>query len=191
MRIHWWIAALLIAAAPAHADDVAYFEHLLGATDINAAIGNGGATAAFSSQGELTVLRWPSPSYYQHVDFKSSNALDARAQPHFGAADNQGSFAGVFVSPGGFSWARDAGWTATQVYSADDSNQVITTLHNASLRVTVRYTDDVAPDLDVLVRHVEVTPDSGFTPTALALVYFRELFADDRKDRLFPHRSIQ
>src|SRR5581483_3146665 len=183
---NWGIVALLFAAAPARADDVAYFEHLLGATDINAAIGNGGTTTAFSAEGELTVLRWPSPSYYQHVNFKTSNAVDARAQPHFGAADNQGSFAGVYVNPGGFDWARGAAWTKTQAYSADDTNQVVTTLHNATLRVTVRYTDDVAPDLDVLVRHIEVTPDPGFTPTALALVYFENFSPTLEKTDYFP-----
>src|SRR4051812_8606084 len=72
-------------------EDVAAFEHIFGATDVNAAIGNGGATAGFSAQGELTVLRWPSPSYFQHVNFKSSPDKGARAEPHFGAADNQGS----------------------------------------------------------------------------------------------------
>src|SRR5579862_109088 len=113
------IAIVLLGARVARADDpatdVAYFEHVLGATDVNAAIGNGGATAGFSAQGELTVLRWPSPSYYEHVNFKTSTADDARMQPHFGAADNQGSFAGVYVAPGptgapAFAWARDAGW---------------------------------------------------------------------------------
>src|SRR5438105_14573959 len=120
MRIHWGIAAMLIAAAPARADDVAYFEHLLGATDINAAIGNGGATAGFSSQGELTVLRWPSPSYFQHVDFATSAGEGNRQLPHFGARDNQGSFAGVFID-GQMLSARDAGWTVEQKYQDDHS----------------------------------------------------------------------
>jgi hypothetical protein len=187
-----FVLMILFAAANARADDVAYFEHVLGATDVNAAIGNGGATAGFSAQGELTVLRWPSPSYYEHVNFVTSTAVDARMQPHFGAADNQGSFAGVYVAPGPtgtpvFAWARETGWTATQTYSADDSNQLITTLHNATLKITVRYTDDVAPDLDVLVRHIEVTPDSGFTPTALALVYFENFSPTLEKIDFYPN----
>jgi hypothetical protein len=176
-------------AVPARADlgDAAEFEYLLGATDINAAIGNGGATAAFSSQGELTVLRWPSPSYYQHVDFVTALGRDARTQPHFGARDNQGSFAGVYVEPGGFAWARDAGWTAKQQYAADDSNQVLTTLHNAALRVTVTYTDAVPDGLDVLVRRVAVTPDPGFTPTALRLVYFENFSPTVEKTDFLPN----
>src|SRR5207249_2495308 len=110
---------------------------LLGATDVNAAIGDGATTAGFSAQGELTVLRWPSPSYFEHASFVTSTAADARRQPHFGARDNAGSFAGVRVAPGpdgaasAFAWARDAGWTATQGYAADDSNQLVTALHHA------------------------------------------------------------
>src|SRR5438067_12842002 len=107
---------LLLALAPAAAradDDIAAFEHIFGATDVNAAIGNGGATAGISSQGELTVLRWPSPSYFQHVDFSTAAGEGNRQLPHFGARDNQGSFAGVYLD-GQFLWARDDGWTAEQ-----------------------------------------------------------------------------
>src|SRR6185436_11882290 len=160
---------LLLCAATARADDIDAFEQLLGATDVNAAIGNGGATAGFSSQGELTVLRWPSPSYYQHVDFSTANGAGARQLPHFGARDNQGSFAGVYVAPGPdgppvLLWARDAGWTAEQHYQNDESNQLVTTLHHAAARLTLRYTDVIPDEFDVLSRHIEVTPDAGFVP---------------------------
>src|SRR3954451_19759011 len=100
MSLRLGLVALLLVVVPSVAfaeDDIAQFEHIFGATDINGAIGNGGATAGFSAQGELTVLRWPSPSYYQHVDFMTSTLAEARTLPHFGAADNAGSFAGVYV----------------------------------------------------------------------------------------------
>jgi hypothetical protein len=166
-------------------EDPAEFEHLLGATDINGAVGNGGATAGFSAQGELTVLRWPSPSYFQHVDFVTSNDVNARALPHFGARDNQGSFAGVAVD-GSFAWARDAGWTSTQRYAADDSSTLVTVQHSNSLRVSVRYTDTIAPGLDVLSRRIEVTPDPGFVPRALRLVYFENFSPTVEKADFFP-----
>jgi hypothetical protein len=183
------VLALLVPAA--RADDIDAFEELLGATDVNAAIGNGGATAGFSAQGELTVLRWPSPSYFQHVDFSTANGAGARALPHFGARDNQGSFAGVYVAPGPsglpvFLWARDAGWTADQRYQADDSNQLVTTLHHADARITVRYTDVVPDGIDVLVRHIEVIPDAGFTPSGLRLVYFENFSPTVEKADFFP-----
>src|SRR5262249_51882881 len=65
----------------------------LGATNVNAALGNGRLTAAFSKCGELTVLKWPGPSYYNQLDYLTSNAPDARLQPHLGALDDQGAFA--------------------------------------------------------------------------------------------------
>jgi hypothetical protein len=186
------LALALALAAPARADEPpAQFEYLFGATDINGALGNGGATAGFSAQGELTLLRWPSPSYFQHVNFRSSPAVDARQQPHFGARDNMGSFAGVYVAPapngpGEFAWARDAGWSATQRYLADDSNQLVTTLHNARLRVTITYTDAMAPDADVLVRQIAAAPDAGFVPTALRLVYFENFSPTVEKIEFYP-----
>src|SRR5262249_22673539 len=54
----------------------------LGATNVNAALGSGGLTAAFSKCGELTVLKWPGPSFYNQLDYLTSNAADARLQPH-------------------------------------------------------------------------------------------------------------
>jgi MYXO-CTERM domain-containing protein len=187
------LGTVVALAQAARADDIAAFEHMFGATDINAAIGNGGATAGFSAQGEITVLRWPSPSYYQHVDFKTSTSSTARQTPHFGARDNQGSFAGVYVAPGPggaagqFLWARESGWTVTQAYATDDSNRLVTKLYNAAMRVTLQYTDVVAPDLDVLVRHIEVTPDAGFTPTTLRLVYFENFSPTIEKADFYPN----
>jgi MYXO-CTERM domain-containing protein len=182
---------ILLFSLSAHADDIDAFEELLGATDVNAAIGNGGATAGLSAQGELTVLRWPSPSYFQHADFSTANGMNPRSLPHFGARDNQGSFAGVYVSPGpggapAFLWARDSGWTAAQRYQADDSNQLVTELHHAAARITVRYTDVVPDDLDVLVRHIEVVPDAGFSPAELRLVYFENFSPTLEKIDFFP-----
>jgi MYXO-CTERM domain-containing protein len=185
------VVLTLAAATAARADDIDAFEELLGATDVNAAIGNGAATSGLSAQGELTVLRWPSPSYYQHVDFSTANGMNPRALPHFGARDNQGSFAGVYVSPGpggapAFLWARDDGWTVTQRYQADDSNQLVTELHHAAAQLTVRYTDVVPDDLDVLARHIEVLPDAGFSPAALRLVYFENFSPTVEKIDFFP-----
>src|SRR5262249_8135926 len=51
-------------------------EMQLGATNINAALGNGGLTAAYSQCGELTVLKWPGPSFYDQLDYLTSNASD-------------------------------------------------------------------------------------------------------------------
>ena len=80
----------------------------------------------------------------------------------------------------------DDGWTAEQHYQADDSNQLVTTLHHAAAQITVRYTDIIPDGIDVLVRHVEVTPDAGFTPTGLRLVYFENFSPTIEKTDFFP-----
>jgi hypothetical protein len=185
-----WLSILLIfAPLPSLADpDPGYFEHLLGATNINAATGNGGLTVAESSYGEITVLRWPSPSYYEHVDYVASLATDARQQPYFGGHPNQGSFAGVMVD-GKFAWAHSAdGWErVSQKYASDDNNEIITTLHHPMLKVTLTYTDDVDPMHDVLVRHLQVTPDNGATPQGIRLFSFENFSPTMEKSAYFPN----
>src|SRR5690242_12045819 len=66
------------------------FDLQLGATNVNAVLGSGHLTAAYSRCGELTVLKWPGPSFYNQVDYISSNAPDARLLPHLGALDEEG-----------------------------------------------------------------------------------------------------
>ncbi len=49
------------------------FELQYGATNVNAALGSGALTAAYSACGELTVLKWPGPSYYNHLNYPILN----------------------------------------------------------------------------------------------------------------------
>ena len=51
----------------------------------------------------------------------------------------------------------------------------------------MRYTDLVVDDLDVLARHIEITPDAGFTPSALRLVYFENFSPTLEKIDFFPN----
>ena len=87
------------------------FELQLGATNVNAALGSGKLTAAFSRCGELTVFKWPGPSYYGQLDYLASNAPNARTLPHFGALDSQGAFPGIAYRTArgrGFTWLSRA-----------------------------------------------------------------------------------
>ena len=91
------VAILAVAAAAAFAPTFAsadwdFQENLFGATNVNAQAGNGGLTAGFASTGELTVLGWPSPSYYDQLDYQTSSDADAREQPYFGADPAEGVF---------------------------------------------------------------------------------------------------
>jgi hypothetical protein len=154
----------------------------LGATNANAAIGDGGLTATLSRCGEITSLKWPNPSFYDQLDYLTSNAADARALPHMGALDGMGAFAGIAWmgdASSGFSWLRDAGWENTQRYTRSDAAVVENTWTNAALGLRVVGTTWVQPERDVLVEHLEVTRLRG-SPVRSARVIFYANFAPTR-----------
>ncbi|MBI1746688.1 MAG: hypothetical protein HYR55_08880 [Acidobacteria bacterium] len=178
----------LVRLHPMWADDPAGCESRIdqmeqywfsGATNINGISGNGGLSAGFSAQGELTVLRWPSPSYYDQVNYKTSHACDARQQPRLGARENMGSFAGLFFmtrdGARAVSWLRDADWRHEQLYHRDDSNVLVTISTHPILRLQVTTSNWVFPSLDLLAWHFEIEklPDSPIVEANL--VYFENL----------------
>src|SRR5262245_26466536 len=151
------------------------FELQLGATNVNAALGSGRLTAAFSRCGELTVLKWPGPSFYGQLDYLSSNAPDARRLPHFGALDSQGAFPGIAYRTAkgrGFTWLRDDDWTHQQRYSADTSDVLVDEASNPALGLHVTARHFVLPDRDVLVSHYEVRRERGSPVRGGTMVFY-------------------
>jgi hypothetical protein len=135
-----------------------------GATNVNAALGSGGLTAGYSRCGELTVLKWPGPSYYNQIEYQTSNAADARILPHFGALDDHGAFPGLFyrtAAGSGFTWLRDDAWVHTQHYSTDTSDVLVDEAVNPALGLRVTGSLFVLPDRNVLVSRYVVTRDPG------------------------------
>jgi hypothetical protein len=127
-----------------------------GPTDVAATSGNQSLSAGFNAKGTITVLKWPSPSFYDQVKYRTTD----RAEPRLGALVNEGALVGLAWrgSGGGkwdFEWLRQ--WPSTQRWADDDSDTVVTTFRRArlGLRVTVR--DVVAHDEDVLYRQVSVS----------------------------------
>ena len=155
------------------------FDLQYGATNVNAALGSGRLTAAFSRCGELTVLKWPGPSYHNQLDYLSSNAPDARTLPHFGALDGQGAFPGIAYrlrgGRRGFTWLRDDGWSHAQRYSADSSDVLVDEAVNAELGLRVTARSFVLPDRNVLVDHYEVRRDPGSPVRAGTLLFYTNL----------------
>src|SRR5262249_18099504 len=152
------------------------------ATNVNAALGSGKLTAAFSRCGELTVLKWPGPSYYGQLDYLASNTPDARTLPHFGALDSQGAFPGIAYRTAkgrGFTWLRDDAWTHAQRYSADTSDVLVDEVSNRALGLHVTARHFVLPDRDVLVSHYEVRRERG-SPGRGGLMAFSPTFAPPR-----------
>ncbi|HKA27748.1 MAG TPA: hypothetical protein VKH82_00110 [Candidatus Binatia bacterium] len=188
MRPRVLVVLLLLARAslaracpelPVLADAPNPFDLQYGATNVNAALGSGRLTAAFSRCGELTVLKWPGPSYHNQLDYLSSNAVDARTLPHFGALDTQGAFPGIAYrlrsGRRGFSWLRDDGWSHVQHYSADTSDVLVDEAVNATLGLRVTAWSYVLPDRNVLVDHYEVRRERGSPVTGGTLIFYTNL----------------
>src|SRR5262249_46100125 len=188
MRPPTLAAVLLLACAtlagacpelPVPPDAPNAFDLQFGATNVNAALGSGRLTAAFSRCGELTVLKWPGPSYHNQLDYLSSNAPDARTLPHFGALDTQGAFAGIAYrlrnGRRGFTWLRDDGWHHAQRYSADTSDVLVDEAVHAELGLHVTAWHFVLPDRNVLVDHYEVRRERGSRVRNATLISYSNL----------------
>ncbi len=155
-----------------------------GATNINGEVGNGGLSVGISQHGTITVLRWPNPSYYNQLTYKTalSGVLpteSARTLPHFGAADNMGSFAGLYFTAGmpisGMVWLRDPTFTTQQYYLSADSDVLVTQYTSIANGIMATQYDLVMPDKDVLVRHYVIDNLTLNSINNLKFVYFENL----------------
>ncbi|HWC14773.1 MAG TPA: hypothetical protein VG929_09270 [Actinomycetota bacterium] len=126
-----------------------------GPTDISAVSGNGGLSVALNPAGTVTVLKWPSPSFYDHVKYRTTD----RAEPRYGALVNEGAFVGIATRASRgtwkFTWLRD--WPQRQRFSDDDTDEVVTIYAKRRLGVRVKQRDLVAHEEDVLYRQLVVT----------------------------------
>ncbi len=159
-----------LASSPAAAQEnykAPFIELGLGATNMIATVGNGGLTTGVSKDGDVSVLSWPSPSYFDHLSYITTNAPDAREQPRYGAPKRAGVFAALrIVESAGdepqVTFLRD--WDKTVTYAQDDVRVIETTFTHENYGLEVAQRDSVAPNRDVLVRRyqVEVTGDQNF-----------------------------
>jgi len=67
-----------------------------GPTDINAQVANQRLAVAMNGEGTITVFRYPTPSYYDHIKYRTSY----RDRPLLGAEPNEGSFLGIVLDSG-------------------------------------------------------------------------------------------
>ena len=160
-------------------------EKAFGPTNINGVSGNGRLAAAFSRDGELTVLRWPSPSYFDHVSYLTRDYY----APRMGAAPNDGSSAAIAWSAdgvSGVSWLYDPQWAHIQYYWSDDVSILVTLMVNAELGLTVVQTDFVRPYDDVLVRRYDIVRDPSSMVQRASLIYFENFNPCRDKVPYFP-----
>jgi len=178
---------LALALAPvvlpraARADSVVdAIEHYLGASNVHAISGNGRLTIGVSKDGDLTVLTWPSPSYTDQLAYVTSNAIDARERPRFGADEGMGARVGLVVSTDGGEtrlvlWLADAAPESRSIaYTADDTSVVVVRAsYDVGLEVEQRFV--VAPDRDTLDIQVRALRAEGSPVTDAWLLVYENL----------------
>ncbi|MFW5963264.1 MAG: hypothetical protein ACOCQM_00265 [Natronomonas sp.] len=137
---------------------------LYGPTDIDAQSGNRGLSVAVNDEGTVTVLKWPSPSFYDHVKYHTTS----RDEPRWGVEENAGAFLGLLVD-GETTWLRDL--PTEQSYETDRSDSIETVHRDEERGFTIRVRSVVAHDSDTFVRGITVERDEE-APTDVALVSF-------------------
>lgn len=172
-------AALIAAAGVAQAHDIDRIEHLFGATHVTAQTGNGGLSVGVAPRGEVTVLSWPSPTFFDQVDYQTSNATDARELPFFGAEADQGVFSGLWIEVDGeepqLLWLRDDLFEVQQSYRTETSAAVVTLSRSEALGLSIAETIFVDLEQDALHRRAVVKRDEGSPVTAARYVLYADL----------------
>ena len=185
------LAALLAGAVPgARAQTVAECRNSptperYGPTDISATTGNQRLSVALNPDATVTVFKWPSPSYYDQIKYKTTDRSLAR----MGALPNEGAFIGLGYRPDprnkgsrwGFSWLRQ--WRSSQRFATADGDEVVTTFRSRKLGLQVTVRDLVAPAAEALLRRVKVrrNPSSPVrTVRVFAFANFNPVFSKDR-----------
>jgi hypothetical protein len=163
------VAVLLgLTAGPALADQdpIDQMELWFGATHVTAQSGNGGLSVGIAPRGEITVLSWPSPTFYDQLEYETSNAEDARELPFFGASADQGVFSGLWLEIDGqeprLLWLRDEEFVVQQRYATEGSAAVEMLHVHEGLGLSVLETTFVDVDSDTAYRRTLVKrhPDS-------------------------------
>lgn len=142
-----------------------------GPTDISAVSGNGGMSVAVNDEATVTVMKWPTPSYYDQIKYRTTD----RAMPRLGARPNEGAFLGIAhrrsaTAPWRFSWLRT--WPASQRFADDDTDAIVTTFRKRSVGLTVKLTDVVNAELDALYRNVKVSRTAASKVRSIRVISF-------------------
>lgn len=165
-----------------------------GPTDITAVTGNQRLSVAINAEGTVTVLRWPSPSFYDQIKYRTFD----RSEPHMGSLPNEGAFIGIaWREPSDeawdFLWMRDVlqapGWVVRQRFADDDTDQVVTTYSHRASGLIVTLRDVVAPTRDALVRRISVSRSAVSDPLRVRVFSFANFNPVFSKARRAPYRD--
>jgi GH15 family glucan-1,4-alpha-glucosidase len=142
-----------------------------GPTDVSATSGNQALSVGLNPKATVTVLKWPSPSFYDQVKYRTTD----RARARFGALPNEGALVGLAWRGGNgnrwtFEWLRQ--WPSSQRWADDDGDVVVTTFRRPSLGLSVTVRDLVAHDEDVFYRQINVSRTARSRVRAARVVGF-------------------
>lgn len=159
-------------------------EELFGPTNIHGMVGGGRVTAGISARGEVTVLRWPTPSQFDQLGYATRPGPGSRDLPRMGAGFNQGLVLGIAAtSPTGersTRWLRDPSFSHELGYAAEDGGVLVDRAVDAEtgFAAEVRYGAPLGMDLLVIEVAVTRRPGSAWTDPALVVA---ERFAPTRR----------
>lgn len=155
-----------------------------GPTDIGATVGNQRLSVAVSPQGTLSVLRWPSPSYYEQLKYFTID----RDLPRLGLEPNEGALSGLQLrfrdGRRQMVWLRDL--ELRQRYASEDSDTVVTRFRSRRLRLLLEIDDVVPQHADVLMRRHVLRLGKGSPVRRARLIAFANLNPTTSKRPLLP-----
>ena len=151
---------LIMSVSSSVAYEPPFMERAFGATDIIAVAGTGGLTLGVSDRGDITVLSWPSPSYFDQVHHVTSNAPDARVQHRMGAGPGMGVFCGLLLNfeddSSQVTWLHDEDWTVEVKYFSEMTSVIESRFTSEQYGLVVVQYDMIPPGQDVLLRKVTI-----------------------------------
>lgn len=167
------VFAVTVLAWSACASELALLEARYGPADLVTISGNGRLTVGMNDRGTVNVCRWPRPSHYDQLSYRTIS----RDLPRMGVASNNGLKWGVRLGSEVI-WLDDERWDVSQRYDRANRAAMVTEGILCGTSVRVRQTAFVEPDTDTFIVHlevegVEVTPVlywyANFTPTTRRL----------------------
>jgi hypothetical protein len=159
---------------------------LYGPTDVTAQVANQRLAVGLNGDGTVTVFRYPTPSYYDQVKYRTSS----RDRELFGAAPNEGMFLGVVIEgDGGPVFEPFRTWETSQEYDHGGTDTLVTTHTSERRELEAVVTDVVPPDVDGLVRDVEVRRSPGAAAEDVSLVAFENFNLVCSKKKKTPVRD--
>ncbi len=143
-------------------------ESVMGASNYATALGNGRLFVEVSPWAELTVFRWPNPTYSDQLRyFTLANGTSLKVKPVRRGNDapskdwsrygrpvepcpGLGSSGGVITTNGKTLWSHDPVWKSSRRFEPEDGTVLLTKLEDSGINMLVE--DFIHPKYDLMVR---------------------------------------